>query len=125
MRVERLSVLVGLGMLVGCTSLETTARETFSRDHSCPLDGITVTKRTDLSVHELTFGKSKPPADIAKDPERLLIWKKNQDENKKKWDAMSNLFFLTGCNVKSFYTCSRNNKSGRNSCSSLTPREDD
>ncbi len=122
---EKLLLLVSVWILVGCTSLETTARETFSRDHSCPLDGITVTRRTDLSVHELTFGRSKPPSDIAKDPARLAIWKKNQDESKKKWDATSNLFFLTGCNVKSFYTCNRNSKSGRNSCSSLTPHEDD
>lgn len=82
-------MLFALGMLVGCTSLETTARETFSRDHSCPLDGITVAKRTDLSVRELTFGKSKPPSDIANDPDRLAIWKKNRDESKKKWDAMA------------------------------------
>lgn len=93
--------------LVGCKSLETGAREAFADDRSCPIERVTARERKDLSAYDLIFGKSEPPDDLAGDPERLALWQKKQDENRKAWDRSSDLFEVAGCGERKIYKCSR------------------
>jgi hypothetical protein len=115
----RVVVSLAVVALAGCTSYETAARETFSKDKFCPIERVTAKERTDISIYDRTFGKSKPPTDVAKDPERLALWKKKEDESKRIWDNSGVVFEVRGCDAKQLYKCSRGGKSGRTSCSTL------
>ena len=98
-------------------SNESVARETFSRERSCPLDGITAKEHPEISAYGLTHAKAQPPPDIAADPARLAVWKANEDQSKKQIDNIRTVVEVAGCNEKAYYTCSHNGKSGRRTCS--------
>ena len=59
------SVVVFAGIVGGCGIAQSRARDAFSQSHTCPSERVIV---TDLPP-------PAPPADIAADPERLLLWR--------------------------------------------------
>lgn len=123
--VARAVVLVSAALTTACSSYETIARESFADTRSCPIAGVKAVEHPEISGHDLIFGTSKPPADIAADPARLAIWKDKDAKSKKLWDETTKVFLVTGCNESTYYTCSTGagSKSGRRSCSarSRTP----
>jgi hypothetical protein len=115
--------------LVACKSLEEGARETFSRDFSCPEARVVVVPRTDLNAYDVTFGSvgnTAPPADVQKDPERLALWRRQKRDQRDAWNGRISVFEARGCEHDAIYTCSHPNgrKGGENyaqaSCSKAT-----
>jgi hypothetical protein len=115
-------VVVAGALSAACSSYETVAREKFSSDRSCPLAGITAVEHPELSAHELIFGTSKPPPEIAADPARRAIWQEKENEGKARWDSSTKVFVVEGCKEKSYYTCSAGGKSGRSCSSRSSPK---
>lgn len=102
----------------GCKSNEQAARETFSKDSSCPSERVTAVARPELSAYDLTFGKSAPPANIASDPARVAMWQADQDKTRKGWDDRMRVVEVGGCDEKKYYQCA-SGKHGT-SCSGMT-----
>jgi hypothetical protein len=76
--------------------LQERARFTFVHEMICPESRV-VTRRLDTA----------PPADIARDPERLAVWRDNGRDRA--------LIAAEGCGAKALYDCSYRH------CSSRTP----
>lgn len=106
----------------GCKSKQQLARESFAKDHSCPLAEVLASEHTELSSYDLTFGKLEPPADIAADPTRVALWREENERKRKLVDASSTVFLGEGCNQQKYYACSRSDaKQGSNlRCSPLS-----
>lgn len=106
---------VSASLLLGCQSRVTVARETFSKSKSCPLDRVTARERPDLSAYDVIFGKrATPPPEVAKDPARLALWQKQQDESRRAWDAAQSVVEVEGCGERALAMCSSRK---RTSCS--------
>jgi hypothetical protein len=118
-----ISVAIGIVELVtACTTKERTARERFAKDQGCPIGSVSATEHPELSAYDLTFGDdSKPPDDIAKEPERVALWKASREERRTRNDTNTTVFLVAGCQKKIYYGCSRSNaKQGSNvGCSPL------
>jgi hypothetical protein len=98
-----------------CTSLEQGARQEFSSEFTCPEGSITVTQRDDLDADEIQWGPPPPPPpEVAKDPERAALWKKQHANT----PSGHIVFQAQGCQHEAFYSCGRSNK-GRPMCSAL------
>jgi hypothetical protein len=107
-RMSAVLLFTALLASTGCTSLETGAREEFSKEFSCPADRVEVTPRPDLKSFEVIFGpRSAPPSDIAADPGRLEVWRKRQDELEGNWNRGGTVFQVRGCSHDVIYACSR------------------
>jgi hypothetical protein len=93
--------------VVGCTpDYPKIARETFSKDRSCPLPGVVATPRPDLSWYDLAY-KPKPTPEIAADPARLRAWESDEAKSRSVANARMQMHLVTGCNEKHYYYCSR------------------
>ncbi len=106
------SALPVLLAMAGCTSLEQGAKEHFAQEFSCPMERIEVRKRDDLQPSEVSLGgQAKPPAEVAKDPERLAVWKKDQQKYADDMNDRMTVFELRGCGHRVLYSCARAAKS--------------
>ncbi len=94
-------------MVTSCKPTMDDARAEFVQAHTCPADRVEVTERKDLKGYDVIFGKSSPPADIAHDPERRLMWQKNQDESEARWNGRTYVFELRGCKHHVLSACKR------------------
>jgi hypothetical protein len=110
-------VLALMVCAVGCGSKQETARETFSKDKSCPLERVSAVARPELSSYDLTFGAQTPPREIAADPARLAMWKAEQEKTRAGWDDKMSVFEVGGCGEKKYYSCVAGK---RISCSPMT-----
>ncbi|HYD43394.1 MAG TPA: hypothetical protein VEB43_21355 [Anaeromyxobacter sp.] len=93
-----------------CTPLDRGAREQFSRDRSCPLDRVEVRRRADLQAWDVTFveiRRAAPPDDIARDRERLALWRKTQHEKQDGWNDDYDVYELRGCGAQVLVACNR------------------
>lgn len=104
--------VVAVVAVTGCADYPKIACETFARDRSCPLEGVTAAARPDLSYYDLTWGKPKPPADIASDPARVSIWQAEEDRSRATSDSKMTVYLLTGCKEKHYYSCGRGKSGG-------------
>lgn len=102
---------------VGCESLADCARDDFVQEFQCPKERVNVRPRNDVDVYTLVHGTSKPPADVARDPERLAVWQRQLDERRS--HNYGDLFEVTGCGHDKFYTCSRSTGASHGATSSL------
>ena len=94
-----LAIMPGVFIFKSCTALPGQTREEFSQQYSCPMDAITSKARDDVQAAEFVSTPT-PPADVAADPARLAVWKKNQVEP---WDV--HFFELTGCGHHVLWGC--------------------
>ncbi len=103
------SLLVGTFVFAGC-SLEGGARETFSKEFSCPKDSVTTQERKDMDAYSATVGAApEPPSDVKEDPARYAVWKKTQSEQRDAFHSRMTVFSAKGCNHESFYMCAHPN----------------
>lgn len=92
--------------VTGCRAdKDKTARETFAKDRSCPLDAVRATVQPGVSSYDLTFGKPTPPAEAASDPQRLALWQADQARERAGWDAKVTVYLLVGCKETKYYGC--------------------
>jgi hypothetical protein len=123
-----------VAVVAGCEgaekSYEDTARETFSKEQSCPLDRLSARQRKDLDAYETVWGKDEDPAaEIKNDPGRYAVWKKQRDETHAQYNKATTLVEVKGCNHESLYSCAMGTQMGANGpagpvnvCSLITPR---
>jgi hypothetical protein len=90
---------IALLLLCACSSLHAAARDAFVHKYSCPEERVTVRKRPDLK--HPAADAPKPPAEVAKDPERLKLWKADHPSD----DAQYKYFQVSGCDHDDVYTC--------------------
>lgn len=107
-----LLLLVVMVSGVGCKSLKTGAKEEFSAHFSCPEDRITVSERPYSAI---AGNSPSPPREVASDPERLAIWKKQQDEKAAALARNYEAFEVEGCGRKVLYRCSHVSQRGGHS----------
>ncbi len=101
-----LAVLVTTLVLSACKSKEQGARESFSKDFTCPEDRVEVRARPDVKRSDLDK-REEPPADIKADPGRLELWQSRKDEERKKSDDGCEMFEARGCGKQTLLCCSR------------------
>lgn len=98
-----LAALLLLLLIAGCASLEDGARDHFVTALSCPADRVLVKARPDLGYGDLlpALAASKPPDEVAADPERLALWKEQQTSalatRRANADATYDVFEVSGC----------------------------
>lgn len=102
-------VIVAVALLSGCKRKSTAAREHFGKTYACPEDRVTV-QPSNEKWGDAVLAKSNepPPADVAKDPERLAKWKKDQEADRKEsLDRLNALdtFDVSGCGHKALLAC--------------------
>lgn len=102
------SLVVGMLLLAGCKSPEKGAREHFAREVTCPLERVEARARTDVKPGDW-IESSKPPKDVAADPERLQMWKA-KDEERRSWANRDQIIEVRGCGKQKLYACHRHNK---------------
>jgi hypothetical protein len=90
--------------LTACRSNETIARESFARSYSCPAERITVTPRKDLSAVDLAVRPGVPPKEVAADPGRLEVWKKEATKRAADFEDAT-VVQAQGCDHEVFYVC--------------------
>jgi hypothetical protein len=98
--------IAALGL--SCKSMETGAREEFSRKHYCPLDRVEARRRADLRAWDVAFSGSpeaSPPDEVAKDPERLGMWKQEQAQHQKDWSDGLDVYEVRGCGHEELSIC--------------------
>jgi hypothetical protein len=106
--------LLGIGALAtlgACKRLETGAREHFERTDSCPKERIAVRERADLAASSLLLApvRVEPPDDVAADPGRLAIWKREQAAGRTFYDARFTVFEARGCGRTALLACTHPN----------------
>jgi predicted small secreted protein len=96
-------------LLSGCWPTEGAARDAFVQQHSCPADRVVAHRRDDVKAYDVIYRDDKPipPANIAKDPERLALWQKAHDRsgleaniNRGNW-----VYEVQGCNIHVLSVC--------------------
>ncbi len=120
----RAVALAGLALLAGaCTSNEDAAKDSFSKEFSCPTDRLSVVPRTGVDAYELTFGKpAEPAADVKADPGRYAVWKKDQQAARDSWNNALTILEVKGCDHDELYGCMTGTNQNHNqvqSCSKL------
>ena len=101
--------MAALLFVAGCDSKEDGARKHFSRDVTCPTDRVDVRARPDLRP-SMWFFETKPPADVAKDPDRLRMWQAAQDRVRESMDDDDDVYEAHGCGHEKLYGCHRHNR---------------
>jgi hypothetical protein len=99
-------------LLVACApDLASVARSTFERAQSCPVSRVEVIARPDLSwvqVLDADATPATPSAEVAADPERLAIWRREQDElraRRARSYAEDRVYEVRGCGHHALYGC--------------------
>jgi hypothetical protein len=110
--------LVAAMTFLGCESLEDNARNDFAKEYSCPPTRVEIRTRNDPDQETLLSGKAPdPPKEIAHDPGRLAIWKKEQAERRSY--NYGTIYEVRGCGHGKLYACSRSTGKSHGSTSSL------
>ena len=74
-----MALAIGVAILTAsCKPTTGDARAVFATTHMCPADRVVATKRDDLNAHDVIFGSSSPPREVATDPARLAMWRQQQ-----------------------------------------------
>ena len=94
-----LSVLLS----AACQSYETGTRAQFAQAAQCPAADISVTEQPGAPV-----APSNPPPEIAADPGKLAIWRRDDDERRA--DAAATVYIAKGCGQEKHYTCGRSDR---------------
>ncbi len=110
MKLASSAVLALLATMTGCLnqSYEDGAKEKFAKEVSCQQTSVELRKRPELDAYDLAWGKSAPPAEVAKDPARLAVWQKEESDRRASY-AGNPVFELRGCGHQVLYTCTRAN----------------
>jgi len=87
---------VALLSLTACASLQAAAATAFSSQFSCPEDRVQVT------VIGPAEQRRDPPDEIAKDSERLAIWRRAEERRLRSDDTSVR---VEGCNHEHVYRC--------------------
>lgn len=87
----------------GCGGYEGSARTQFATSTSCAPEKITVTKKAGDPLPP-----SAPPADVAGDPGKLAIWKRDDQERREA--AAQPVYVVDGCGQEKRYTCAQDKK---------------
>ena len=118
---------IGLLLMIGCQSLEECAKETFSREFSCPQERVTVRERKDVDVYDAMFGPGpQPPDEVKKDPGRNALWQKEHSGDRAKWNEMMTIYEGKGCDHTSLYACNhpsggpQNGSAPHSNCTKVT-----
>ncbi len=93
---------------IGTKSLDKGAREEFSRIHLCPIDRVEVRRRADLTpwdLHVAKWGGSRPPDEVARDPERLALWKEQERARQERENEDAEVFEVRGCGRQVLWSC--------------------
>jgi hypothetical protein len=99
-------LFIATATLFACTSLEDGAKQTFSKQFTCPPDRVESRARPDLKPS--AFKKAKtPPPDVAADPGRLKMWNDQQEKALTASDGMDWIAEARGCGQQAFYSCTR------------------
>lgn len=94
-------------LLLGCQTLTTAVRQTFAHENFCPEERVSVRERPDVKPHALSYLSELPPPDaVAKDPERLKLWQKQNDLHAAQLDKNHIVYEATGCDLDVLYVCS-------------------
>jgi len=84
---------------------------------------IEVRPRPDIDGYTAAHGKPPaPPPEIARDPGRLAVWQKDQDDRRS--HDYGTVYEVRGCNHGKLYTCSRSTGASHSSTSSLCSGHD-
>jgi hypothetical protein len=109
-------------LLAACQSYESGARESFSKEFTCPGERVTVKERPELKPSQVMYGGAnarQPPKEIATDPGRLKIWQAEQDKTTASVDSSCEMWEASGCDHAKLLCCRRPSKhANRVSCSS-------
>jgi len=92
--------------LLSCKSMETGARESFSKAHTCPEERVEVRRRADVTRGQLRK-RPKPSAEIQADPGRLKMWEAEQERINKNIDGMCDIYEARGCGYQELLCCTR------------------
>jgi hypothetical protein len=87
-----------------CQGLSDGAKESFSTEHTCPVDRVEARARPDLQ-HSSFSTAERPPADIAADPGRLAMWQAREEKTRTAWDSTYEIYEARGCGKQAFYGC--------------------
>jgi hypothetical protein len=82
----------------GCDSFELAVRNEFVESFSCPLERVSTEPHADVAHPAPT-----PPDDVASDPERLRIWKRNNSAPRR--GTGLTFFTASGCGHQQVYGC--------------------
>jgi hypothetical protein len=100
--------LVGMCLFgATCISFEDAARNKFVNEASCPANRVSVIVQSGEPGPPV-----EPPPEVARDAERLAIWRMNDDARRTSI-ARETYYVVRGCNEGHIYTCYRFN---RNAC---------
>jgi TPR repeat protein len=88
---------------IGCTSYPTAARAQFASSVSCPDEKITVTSRPGDPAPP-----QNPPPEIASDPGKLAVWRRDDEERRR--DAAATVYIVKGCGQEKHYNCGRSDR---------------
>jgi hypothetical protein len=91
------------------------SKDEFSKQFTCPINRIDSKERPDLHWSDLETA-SKPPKDIAADPDRLRMWQEKNAQSKAYEDSNYTILELTGCGKHLLYGCRRIKSGNRFSC---------
>jgi hypothetical protein len=88
---------------------------TFSEKYLCPADRMTTRDRADLPLRRFACEGAaatsarcggRPPDEVARDPERLALWRRIKGEALGTLeDRFTGVFEVSGCGEHRFYTC--------------------
>jgi hypothetical protein len=113
----------GLGAcLLWGTSRIDAARKGFKYTFYCPDDRIQARRREDLRPSDARR-RERAAADVAADPERLRMWRREQREDSAQEDSRSEIYEVSGCGHEELYECYATK--GGVSCPEFQIRDDD
>jgi hypothetical protein len=85
------------------------AKDQFVHENTCPADRVEMIGRSDIKGSQLETHKP-PPKEIADDPGRYALWKKEDDQKRADEDSGGNygvdVYELRGCGKTALYKCS-------------------
>jgi hypothetical protein len=105
------------------TSRIDAARSVFKGTFYCPDDRVQARRREDLRP-SAALSRERPPADVAADPERLRMWRREQREERESEDSLNEIYEVSGCGHEDLYAC-RGTRGGGVSCSGFQIRDND
>lgn len=109
----RLLVLGLLAFLFACKPLKSGAREQFSKQHACPESRVEVRPRGDLRVWDVLVGVTpQPPPDVASDPERIALFRANQQDQNDRMQSSCELYEVRGCSQQQLLCCAHPSAEG-------------
>jgi hypothetical protein len=111
------TIAASAALLLACEKLEADAKKSFSAGNACPIERVESRERPDLRPSML-MESSSPPAEVARDPQRLALWKEQEDKARAGTDRDQTVFEVRGCNHEELYRCHRF-KNTRSFCMSM------